>query len=233
MFNAAAYFIDRHIAQGREAKIAIDGVGRRLSYGDLFEQVNRAGNALKTALDVRPEERVLLVMCDGPEMIAAFFGAIKTGAIPVPLNTRWTAADYAFVLRHSAARVIIVSAELPDVPASAIAGCTSLRHVVVVGRDDSDRLAGAISFDALVDAASPALEPEPTSRDAPAFWLYSSGSTGQPKGCVHLQHDMKVCADTYASGVLGIHEHDRCFSGCGPAGPRAAEECPSSGGGYA
>ena len=105
MFNAAVYFVDRHIEQGREASIAIECADRRLSYRDLFDQVNRVGNALKMALDVRPEERVLLVMGDGPEMIAAFFGAIKIGAVPVPLNTRWTTADYEFVLRDSSARV--------------------------------------------------------------------------------------------------------------------------------
>ena len=212
MFNAAAYFVDRHIEEGRGGSTAIECGVRRLSYRDLFDQVNRVGNALKMALDVRPEERVLLVMCDGPEMIAAFFGSIKIGAVPVPVNTRWTAADYEFVLRDSLARVIIVSAELLEGTAPAIETCSSLRHVVVVGQDMGERLAGAMSFEALVADAPPALEPEPTSRDAPAFWLYSSGSTGQPKGCVHLQHDMKVCADAYARGVLGIHEHDRCFS---------------------
>ena len=94
--------------------IAIECGDRRLTYRDLYHQVNRVGNALKMALDVRPEERVLLVMCDGPEMIAAFFGAIKIGAVPVPLNTRWTTADYDFVLRDSSARVLVVTAELLD-----------------------------------------------------------------------------------------------------------------------
>jgi acyl-coenzyme A synthetase/AMP-(fatty) acid ligase len=84
MFNAAAYFVDRHIEEAHEASIAIECGDRRLTYGDLFDRVNRVGNALKSLLDVRPEERVLLVMCDGPEIIAAFFGTIKIGAIPVP-----------------------------------------------------------------------------------------------------------------------------------------------------
>ena len=182
MFNAAVYFVDRHIEQGREASIAIECADRRLSYRDLFDQVNRVGNALKMALDVRPEERVLLVMSDGPEMIAAFFGAIKIGAVPVPLNTRWTTADYEFVLRDSSARVIIVSAELLEAPAPAVETCTSLRHVVVLGEDGAGRLAGAMSFETLVASASPALEPQPTSADAPAFWLYSSGRTRPAEG---------------------------------------------------
>ena len=101
-FNAAAYLIDRHIAEGRDASTAIECGDRRLSYRDLFDLVNRVGNALQGPLDMRRDERVLLVMLDGPEMIATFFGAIKVGAIPVPLNTRWTTADYEFV--YSATR---------------------------------------------------------------------------------------------------------------------------------
>ena len=178
MFNAAAYFIDRHVEDGRDGRIAVECADRRLSYRDVFEQVNRVGNALKSALGVRPEERVLLLMCDGPEMIAAFFGAIKIGAVPVPLNTRWTAADYEFVLRDSSARVIITSPELLAAAARPPSQTARrLRHVVVVGQDAGGRLAGAMSFEALIADASPALEAEPTSADAQAFWLYSSGST--------------------------------------------------------
>ena len=93
MFNAAAYFVDRHIERAVKPRIAIECVDRRLSYRDLFEQVNRVGNELRATLDVRPEERVLLLMCDGPEMIAAS-RRDQDRRGPGPLNTRWTAADY-------------------------------------------------------------------------------------------------------------------------------------------
>jgi len=210
VFNAAAYFVDRHVFEGRGNSIAIEFGDRHLTYRTLLEQVNRVGNALRTTLDVRAEERVLLVMLDGPEMIAAFFGAIKIGAVPVPLNTRWTTQEYEFVLRDSAARVVIVSRELLDTALRAIRTAPSVRHVLVVG--EASAANEATGFDALVAAASAELDPAPTNSDAPAFWLYSSGSTGRPKGCVHLQHDMTVCAELYARGILGIHERDRCFS---------------------
>lgn len=210
VFNAAAWFVDRHVVEGRAESVAIECGDRRLTYRDLQEQVNRAGSALKNELGVRPEERVVLLMLDVPEMIAAFFGAIKIGAVPVPVNTRWTAAEYEYVLRDCAARVIILSDTLQTEAIKAIRACSSVRHVVAAGADLDD--ARAIRFEKLLAESSAVLEAEPTSRDAPAFWLYSSGTTGRPKGCVHLQHDMGVCADNYARGVLGIREQDRCFS---------------------
>jgi len=210
VLNAAAWFVDRHIVEGRAESVAIECGDRRLTYRDLQEQVNRAGTALKNELGVRPEERVVLLMLDVPEMIVAFFGAIKIGAVPVPVNTRWTAAEYEYVLRDSAARVIMLSDTLQTEAIKAIRACSSVRHVVVAGADLDD--ARAIRLEKLLADSSAVLEAEPTSRDAPAFWLYSSGTTGRPKGCVHLQHDMAVCADNYARGVLGIREQDRCFS---------------------
>lgn len=209
VFNAAVYFIDRHLADGRGDAIAIECEERRVSYAGLADGVNRAGSALRTALSVRPEERILLLMLDGPEMVFAFFGAIKIGAVPVPLNTLWTPADYEFVLRDSRAGVIFVSAPLYPKIADVLPRCPWLRHVITVGAVDDRRW---IDFDALLDEGSTELVAEPTSSDAPAFWLYSSGSTGHPKGCVHLQHDMAVCAEAYARGVLGIEPSDRCFS---------------------
>jgi len=209
VFNAAAYFVDRHVTEGRGSAIAIECEERRVSYASLHEQVNRTGSAMRTELGVRPEERILLLLLDGPEMVFAFFGAIKIGAVPIPVNTLWTPADYEFVLQDSRAVAAVVSASLYPRIADVVPKCPCVRHVVVVGDAPNGE---TLDFDTLIGRASPNLEVERTSQDAPAFWLYSSGSTGHPKGCVHLQHDMVVCAEGYARGVLGIEASDRCFS---------------------
>jgi benzoate-CoA ligase family protein len=206
-FNAATYFVDRHLDQGRGEKIAIEAQDVRVSYRQLWEKVNRFGNALRK-LNVRIEERVFLLLLDSPEFAISFFGAIKIGAVAVPVNTLLKPADYRYILDNSRARVAVVSESLyPQMQ-----GWEQLRylqHVVVVGAAPP---AGTLRFADLVEQTSPDLEAEPTSKDDAAFWLYSSGSTGFPKACVHLQHDMVVCAERYAQGILGMTEDDRCFS---------------------
>jgi 4-hydroxybenzoate-CoA ligase len=208
IFNAATHFVDRHLAEGRGPSIAIECGDERVSYQQLAERVNRFGSALR-ARGIQPEQRVALILQDGPAFAYAFFGAIKIGAVPVPLNTLWRSKDYLHALRDSGARVLVISeALLREFVAIDRAWLPRLEHVVVVGQPP----AGAASFDEWLAGGSPALDAEPTHRDAMAFWLYSSGSTGGPKGCVHLQHDMFVCAESYAKSVLGMRESDRCFS---------------------
>jgi len=198
-FNAAAHFVDRNVAEGRGAKVAIECGDERVTYLQLQHNVNRAGTALMR-LGVRPEERVLLLMLDTPAFAYLFFGAIKIGAVPVPLNTLWKPADYAHVIADSRAAAIAVGPELqPSFDAIPAAGRRSLRHVIA-------------SVDDLLSQGTTTLEADATHRDAPAFWLYSSGSTGAPKGCVHLQHDMAICAELFGKGILGIRENDRTFS---------------------
>ena len=210
-FNAATYFIDRHIPEGRGEKIAIEAGEARVSYRQLWERVNRFGNSLRQ-LGVRIEERVFLLLLDTPEFAVSFFGAIKIGAVPVPVNTLLKTSDYHYILNNSRARVAVVSEALyPQ-----LQGWKKLRylqHVIVVGGAQpvtTDK--NTQSFAGLIEQNSPSLEAEPTSKDDAAFWLYSSGSTGFPKACVHLQHDMVVCAERYAMGILGMTESDRCFS---------------------
>ncbi len=207
-FNAATYFVDRHIPEGRGDKIAIECGEDRVTYGQLFERVNRVGNGLRQ-LGVRIEERVFLLLLDTPEFAYSFFGAIKIGAVPVPVNTLLRPSDYAFLLNDSRARVAFVSHELlSQLQAIDRSELRYLKHVVVVGTSPT----GYESFSHLIQQSSAQLDPEPTHKDDAAFWLYSSGSTGFPKGCVHLQHDMVVCAERYAKGILGITADERCFS---------------------
>jgi benzoate-CoA ligase family protein len=208
-FNAATYFIDRHLKEGRTQKIAIESEDVRLTYGQLCERVNRFGNTLRQ-LGVRIEERILLLLLDGPEFAISFFGAIKIGAVAVPVNTLLKPADYQYLLNNSRARVAVVSASLyPQIEAIPLEQLRYLEHTIVVGAGST---AGAFCFDEMLERNPPDLGAEPTSKDDAAFWLYSSGSTGVPKACVHLQHDMVVCAERYAKNILGMTEDDRCFS---------------------
>jgi benzoate-CoA ligase len=209
IFNAATYFIDRHIPEGRGNKIAIEAEDARITYRQLAERVNRFGNGLRK-LGVRIEERVLLLLLDGPEFAVSFFGAIKIGAVPVPVNTLLKPWDYHYFLNNSRAWVAVVSESLyPQIRALPREQLRYLKHIVVVGADPPP---GTLRFGELIEQNSADLEAEPTSRDDAAFWLYSSGSTGFPKACVHLQHDMVVCAERYAKGILGMTDTDRCFS---------------------
>jgi benzoate-CoA ligase family protein len=211
LFNAAIYFVDRHVREGRGASIAIECGDERVTHDALLDMVNRFGSALRDRFEVRPEERVVLLLLDTPAFAVAFFGAIKIGAVPIPTNTLWKPPDYRYVLNDSRARVAVVSeALLPQLERLTRADVPALRHIVVVGRTSSS--AAHESFEHLVERGTAALDADPTHRDAPAFWLYSSGSTGAPKGCVHLQHDMVVCAELFGKGVLGIGAADRTFS---------------------
>jgi benzoate-CoA ligase family protein len=218
-FNAASYFVDRHIGEGRGEKIAIECEDRCVTFRQLFESVNQVGNALKK-LDVRPEERVFLLLLDTPEFAASFFGAIKIGAVPVPVNTLLKPADYELLLNDSRARVAIVSYSLSsNLQAIPKGRLHYLKHLIVVGAAESpDTLSfesasfESFSFESWIRGCSVNLEAARTSEDDAAFWLYSSGSTGRPKACVHLQHDMVVCAERYARAILNVTERDRFFS---------------------
>ena len=227
-FNVATWFVDRNVLEGRGTRTAIECGDERITYQQVLENTNRTGSAL-LEVGVRPEERVLLIVLDSPEFLYSFFGAIKIGAVAVPVNTMAKPQDYAYMLDDSRARTAIVSeALLPHLTSIPKEQLRYLQHVLVVeGPAESMTSQTAVSpaaalknlasrnvhsLRSLMQSASPHLESALTSKDEPAFWLYSSGSTGPSKGCVHLHHDMVVCTELYAKGILRMEEGDRCFS---------------------
>jgi benzoate-CoA ligase family protein len=207
-FNAASYFVDRNVHEGRGQKVAIECGERKISYLELLQQTNRVGNTLRQ-LGVRAEERVPLLLADVPEFLYCFFGTIKIGAVAVPINPYLKPGEWEYLLNQTRARVLFISGifapQLQEIPGSRL---KYMREIVVVDGEAEN----CVCFDNLIGSASPELEVEPTSRDGAAFWLFSSGSTGSPKSCVHLQHDMVVSSELYAKGILRMSENDRCYS---------------------
>ena len=215
-FNAAAWFVDRQVEAGRGERVALIHRGRRITYAEVAEQTNRCGSALRE-LGVRMENRVALLLLDSPDFAYAFWGAIKIGAVPVPLNTLLRPRDYAYMLDDCRAEVVVASAPLLDAIEGARRGARYLRHVVVSEGGGREATPGAEAGDSrslseLMAAASPDLSPAATTRDDACFWLYTSGTTGAPKAAVHLQHDMVVCCEAFGRHVLEIGEDDRTLS---------------------
>jgi benzoate-CoA ligase family protein len=206
-FNLAAHFVDRHLAEGRADKPAVRCEGGVWTYRDVFESVNRAGNMLRR-LGVQEEQRVLIALPDSPEFIAAYFGAIKIGAVAVPTNTAMQPHEYAHCLDHSRARVLLVHADVLSRFQPILRDRPFLRCVVAVGTEPE----GCLTWKACLEKESAALDPAPTSKDEIAFWLWTSGSTGAPKAAVHVHGDWIPCCELYARGVLDIHAHDVTFS---------------------
>jgi 4-hydroxybenzoate-CoA ligase len=206
-YNAVTWLLDRNVDEGRGEKLAFTDTVSELTYGQLRKQTCRVANMLRR-LGVRREERVAMIMLDTTDFPAVFLGAIRAGIVPVPLNTLLTSDQYAYVLADCRARVLFISEALLPVVKDMVGRMADLDHVVVSGRDAhgykklSDELAG--ESDSFVTAA--------THADEPAFWLYSSGSTGMPKGVRHLHASLAATADTYARQVLGIREDDVCLS---------------------
>ncbi len=206
-FNVAAWFVDRNVTEGRGASPAFLYEHRTLTYADVQELVNRTGNAL-LELGVEMETRVLMLCLDAPEFIGTFWGAIKIGAVPVPVNTLMRTADYLYFLTDSRAKVAVISAPLLAEAAPALVEAKRLKHVLIAGGNHGQFM----SFEDRIAKASATLEAVPTSRDDAAYWQYSSGSTGFPKGAIHLHHDMVVCCETYGKQVLAIQPSDRVYS---------------------
>ena len=199
--------LDHNLEAGRGDKLAIVGEHATVTYGELATLTARTA-ALLRELGVSREHRVVMVLDDSPVFQATFLGAIRLGAVPVPVNPMDRPDNYAYYLDDSYANVLVVEAALLDKLEPAIAGRPSL-HVLVANGDERDHT----SFDdAVSHQPGELLAAAGTHADDMAFWLYSSGSTGRPKGVVHTQRDIGATVDTYARHVLRIAEEDVCYS---------------------
>jgi 4-hydroxybenzoate-CoA ligase len=206
-YNAVTYLLDRNIDEGRADKLAFTDTVSELTYGELQRQSCRVANLLRR-LGVRREERVAMIMLDTVDFPSVFLGSIRAGIVPVPLNTLLTSDQYAYVLADCRARVLFISEALLPTVKDVLGRMADLECVVVSGKNAfghkllSEEIKG--ESDTFTTAA--------THPDEPAFWLYSSGSTGMPKGVRHLHANLAATAETYARQVLGIREDDVCLS---------------------
>src|SRR5262245_49812207 len=194
-FNAAAWFVGRHASEGRSGRIAIVTDAGETTYGELDAGVRRFAGALRDE-GIHPGDRIGLILPDGPLFSTAFWGAIAAGAVAAPLNPSLKAEHLRTILADCDPRAVVFAPGLVDGYAVAPAHCLAWSTGEAA---------------ALLDEAEPA-EYAPTHRDGFAFILYSSGTTGEPKGVVHLQHDMWICSRAYGDEVLRMRPEDRCFS---------------------
>ncbi|MEO9138655.1 MAG: benzoate-CoA ligase family protein [Jatrophihabitans sp.] len=190
-FNACDYLLDRQVAAGGGDRLALTGVAGELTYAQLLERVKQTAASLRQT-GLQPEQRVLMVMSDSPDFVITYLAAMRIGAVPVPVSTMLRAAGLAEIVTDSRARLVLVTPEFRDLAAQA-AGELAVLSVaeLPVGADDSLHA---------------------TKADDPAFWLYTSGTTGLPKGAMHRHGSIRVTCETYGTQVLGITADDRCLS---------------------
>lgn len=205
-FNLASFLLDRHLAEGRASKPAVYYEQETHTYAELAEMANRLGNALLD-LGVEQENRVMICLFDCPQFFASYFGSMKIGAIPVPVSTMAMPQDYLYYLNDSRAKALIVHQDLAHSIRQLRSELRYLKHFIVVGKSKK----GELNYDSLLENASSDLVAAPTSRDDMAFWMYSSGTTGKPKGVVHLHHDMMYFMPPHCE-VVSMGKNDIVFS---------------------
>jgi benzoate-CoA ligase len=208
-YNATSRFVDRPVKEGYGDQTAIYYEGQRITYRDVQRKVNQFGNALMSK-GIGMENRILMICYDTPAFVTAFYGSIKIGAVPIPVNTNMTPFDYEYFLNNSRAKVLIVEADIWENIRDQRKRFIYLENTIAIGNEGSYR--DCDDFFELLATQSDQLSPVLTEYDDAAFWLYTSGSTGNPKGAIHLQHDMEYAYDNYARNILNISENDITFS---------------------
>ncbi len=214
-YNAASDLVDAPVARGLGDKVAFAQPGRSLTYGELQARTCAFAAALHD-LGLRPEERLGLLLPDTIDFPVAFWGGIRAGIVVLPLNTLFTAAQYTYVLEDSRAAAIVTSASLAKPLLCVLERLKRLRTIVLVGASAEDKAAFAgrdvYDFADLLARGRCDLFAAPTLSDEVAFWLYTSGSTGEPKGVKHVHTTPMAAAQLMGRHVIGIREDDVVFS---------------------
>src|SRR6266702_3135526 len=211
-FNACEYLLDRRVKAGDGGRLAITGAGGQFSYAQLLDLVQRTAAGLRET-GLEPEQRIVMFCSDGPAFAAVYLAAMRIGAIPVPVSTMLRAAGLAELLRDSRARLLAVTPEFGELAAEAAAAAPELRGILASGGAGPAAAPVPVhDLDALVAAAVPDEAVYPSAADSPAFWLYTSGTTGKPKAAMHRHGSVQVVCETYGARVLGIRPGDRCLS---------------------
>jgi benzoate-CoA ligase family protein len=217
-FNACVYLVDRQVQAGRGGHLAVTGPAGSLTYAELSARAAELAAGFGEA-GVRPEERVLLVATDRPETVVTFCALLRMGAIPVPVSTMYRAEELGELVADSRARVVVATPECAAVARAAMHLAPEAATLVLTGEPeaaDSDEASRvSVRSWAEVLAAGQAAGPTAPYRtwfDSPAFWLYTSGTTGRPKAAMHRHGSVARVCETYAHQVLGIRQDDRCYS---------------------
>jgi benzoate-CoA ligase family protein len=210
-FNSCAWLVDRHIAAGSGKRIALVSGDVELTYAELLHAVQAAAAGLRR-LGVRPEERVMLVLRDGPELATGILAAMRVGAVAMPVNPLLPPRDVEAIARDSRARIAVVDATAAPLLATLEAGTLDVTTVVRVGTPaGGDSAASGPRWSELV-AAGGDTSVDATTTESPCFWLCTSGTTGRPKLAMHRHADIRTTCEGYASEVLGIEPADRHLS---------------------
>ena len=206
-YNFAADVLEGNLRAGRAGRNAYIDPRGSWTYGDLADRVARFGHGLR-ALGIHREERILLCLLDTIDFPTAFLGAIKAGIVPIPVNTLLTEDDYHYILTDSRVRALVVSEAVYPKFVNLIKSAPDLEHVIVSG----DEGHGFARFEDVIAHAKADAYTAPTTRDDMCFWLYTSGTTGRPKGTVHVHADLKLTYDLYGRPILGLTDQDVCYS---------------------